>query len=203
VQRNKSVRRWVADAAAIAAGFVVAVSVLLPAASAWRSGTALQVDEVAGEPAAAPSPAGPTVIVGEGGGDPPRSTVRPGLVSMQVDELHAGAGAAVRRGDVMWVHYQCKLPDGTLVFDSRTDRSERYGAGELRKMTAGIALPEGFGEGIIGQKPGSKFRLAIPAARAWGERGFAKYGIPPNSDLYFEVDVIHVGPEPAYGRSEA
>ena len=48
----------------------------------------------------------------------------------------------------------------------------------------------GFKEGIQQLKVGDQATLFVPSTLAYGERG--SRGIPPNSDLIFEVKIVDV-----------
>ena len=49
----------------------------------------------------------------------------------------------------------------------------------------------GWEEGILGMSPGDVRRLIIPAELAYGEQ--ARTGIPANSSLTFDVELIAFG----------
>jgi FKBP-type peptidyl-prolyl cis-trans isomerase FkpA len=71
-------------------------------------------------------------------------------------------------------------------FDSSYDRGQAFsfklGMGEVIK---------GWDMGIKGMKVGGQRSLVIPANLAYGSRGYGK-SIPPNSVLYFDVELIEV-----------
>lgn len=51
---------------------------------------------------------------------------------------------------------------------------------------------EGWEKGLMGMKVGEIRKLTVPARMAYGENSMD--GIPPNSDLYFEVELVHAEP---------
>ena len=56
------------------------------------------------------------------------------------------------------------------------------------------AMPEGWAEGVRSMKAGGRRVIAVPAALAFGERG--SQGIPPNSDMLFDVHLLEVKKPP-------
>jgi FKBP-type peptidyl-prolyl cis-trans isomerase len=97
-----------------------------------------------------------------------------------------GDAAKPAKGDKVKVHYHGTLIDGT-VFDSSVDR----GRPVTFPVTGVIA---GWVEALQLMKVGEKYKLAIPAALAYGESGTGSIG--PNSALIFEVELIEINPEP-------
>ena len=104
---------------------------------------------------------------------------------MNIIDHEIGNGTEAQSGCTEEVHYTGTLTDGSK-FDSSLDRGEpfsfRLGASQVIK---------GWDQGIAGMKVGGKRRLEIPAALAYGERGFPPV-IPANSDLVFEVELLGV-----------
>jgi FKBP-type peptidyl-prolyl cis-trans isomerase len=107
-------------------------------------------------------------------------TSRSGL---HTDDIKPGAGRAAQAGDTVTVHYVGTLTSGKK-FDSSRDRNEGFtfalGAGEVIK---------GWDEGVAGMQVGALRKLTIPAALAYGARGYPPV-IPPNSTLVFEVELL-------------
>jgi FKBP-type peptidyl-prolyl cis-trans isomerase FklB len=102
---------------------------------------------------------------------------------LQYRILKDGEGASPRATDNVTVHYRGTLLDGT-EFDSSYKRNQPAAFkvnGVIRGWTEALQL----------MKPGAKWHLFIPAKLAYGERG-AGSGIPPNSVLLFEVELIKV-----------
>ena len=100
------------------------------------------------------------------------------------DEV-VGTGASPQTGRRVTVHYTGKLTNGTK-FDSSVDRGQPFefviGVGQVIK---------GWDEGVMTMKVGGKRLLYIPAALAYGSRSPGA-GIPANSDLTFEVELLGV-----------
>ena len=83
-------------------------------------------------------------------------------------------------GNTVTAQYKGQLLNGT-VFD-QGKYSFQVGAG---------MVIEGWDKGFLGLQEGGSYRLLIPSAMAYGERG-AEGAIPPNADLIFDVTVIKV-----------
>ena len=77
------------------------------------------------------------------------------------------------------------LEDGT-IFDSSVKRDQPFsfilGMGRVIK---------GWDEGVALMKVGDKVRLIIPSDLGYGERG-AGGVIPPNANLFFDVELLEV-----------
>ena len=98
--------------------------------------------------------------------------------------LKAGGGDEAKKGEKVTVHYVGTLLDGSK-FDSSRDRDQPFSfwVGEQQVIA-------GWDEGILGMREGELRRLTIPAELAYGSE--AKPGIPANSTLLFDVELINV-----------
>jgi len=71
---------------------------------------------------------------------------------------------------------------------------QRQMAGKYEPIKARVgetdAMIEGFKEGLRLLKEGDKATLFLPYALAYGANG--GQGVPPNSDLIFEVEIVTV-----------
>ncbi|MGV3774474.1 MAG: FKBP-type peptidyl-prolyl cis-trans isomerase N-terminal domain-containing protein [Verrucomicrobiales bacterium] len=107
---------------------------------------------------------------------------------LQYKVIKEGTGNPPGPTDRVTVLYTGKLIDGT-VFDS-TDK--RNGTPAVFPVNGVI---RGWTEGLQKMKPGSKYQFFIPSDLAYGERGTP--GIPGNSTLIFDVELVKVEPAPA------
>lgn len=102
---------------------------------------------------------------------------------LQYEVLTEGTGAMPSASDQVKVHYTGKLIDGT-VFDSSVERGE--------PATFGVTqVIPGWVEALQMMKAGSKWRLYIPSALAYGPNG-AGGVIGPNATLIFDVELLEV-----------
>lgn len=102
---------------------------------------------------------------------------------LQYEVLTEGDGPTPAATDQVVVHYTGKLIDGT-VFDSSVDRGE--------PATFGVTqVIPGWVEALQLMKAGSKWRLYIPSALAYGPQGAGGI-IGPNQTLIFDVELLKV-----------
>ena len=106
------------------------------------------------------------------------------ITALQKTDIVEGTGAEAKAGDTVTAHYTgAVVKDGT-IFQSSLDRGEPF-TSEL------AGLIKGWQDGIPGMKEGGTRRLVIPAVDAYGAK--EQPGIPANSDLVFDIQLIKVG----------
>lgn len=121
--------------------------------------------------------------------DQPTTTSRTPAASV-VDSA-PGEGRTAQPGDEVEYRYVCKLPDGTLIFDS--DATD----GKTRRRLAGTNVkPAGLGAALIGTRPGMVRTVTVPPEQAYGPTGNARSKIPPNATLIFEIRIVAVNDPP-------
>lgn len=96
--------------------------------------------------------------------------------------IKPGQGTSPKATDEVTVNYIGQLPNGT-VFDSSYERGEA-----ATFPLSGVI--KGWTEGLQLMKPGSTAIFYIPANLGYGAQGAGP--IPPNSPLFFQVDLISV-----------
>jgi len=101
---------------------------------------------------------------------------------LQYEVLKSGTGAKPKTTDTVEVHYHGTLIDGT-VFDSSVDR------GETVSFPVTGVIP-GWVEALQLMSVGDKWKLTIPPALGYGQRGSGL--IPPGAALVFEVELIAI-----------
>ena len=112
---------------------------------------------------------------------------RPGIVTtasgLQYEVLTQGDGPVPAATDQVKVHYTGRLIDGT-VFDSSVERGE--------PATFGVTqVIPGWVEALQLMPVGSKWRLHIPSALAYGPNG-AGGVIGPDATLIFDVELLEI-----------
>lgn len=109
---------------------------------------------------------------------------RGNLNKMVIDDVKLGAGAEVKEGDTVEVHYAGTLQNGQ-EFDNSKKRGETF------SFTVGEGMViEGWEKGLIGMKVGGERILVIPPAMAYGENGIGP--IPGNATLVFSIELISI-----------
>ena len=153
-----------------------------PAAQAAPAAPSTQGAPIA--PAVVPPP--PPMVVGS-------ATPGPAAEQLTVIDNKVGTGKEASTGATVYMHYTgwlyrplAKNMHGKQ-FDSSIPRGEPLdfvlGAGRVIK---------GWDQGIQGMKVGGKRTLIIPSELAYGSRPSPGSGIPPNSALIFDVELMDV-----------
>ncbi|MDZ4758424.1 MAG: FKBP-type peptidyl-prolyl cis-trans isomerase [Bacteroidota bacterium] len=121
--------------------------------------------------------------------------------------LQKGNGRKTKKGDNVSVHYTGKLMKGKK-FDSSLDRGEPFtvALGQGRVI-------QGWEEALALMNVGDKAAFVIPPALAYGTREVGGGIIPPNSTLYFEIEVLDAqeegtetivpGEQPTFGKCQS
>ncbi|EKA0922956.1 FKBP-type peptidyl-prolyl cis-trans isomerase, partial [Salmonella enterica] len=97
-----------------------------------------------------------------------------------------GTGEAPKDSDTVVVNYK-----GTLIDGKEFDNS--YTRGEPLSFRLDGVIP-GWTEGLKNIKKGGKIKLVIPPELAYGKTGVP--GIPANSTLVFDVELLDIKPAP-------
>lgn len=108
------------------------------------------------------------------------TTTKSGL---QYEVIKKGTGKSPAATDIVKVHYEGKLINGT-IFDSSKKRGipATFGVSQVIK---------GWTEALKLMKVGSKWKLVIPPELGYGARGSGR-SIGPNEVLIFEVELISI-----------
>ena len=112
---------------------------------------------------------------------------------LQYEVIEKAEGAQPKVSDVVSVHYQGTLVDGS-VFDSSIER------GEPVEFPVGGVIP-GWVEGLQLMSVGEKYKFYIPSELAYGAQSPTP-AIPANSTLVFEVELLNIVGLPVTGTAD-
>lgn len=114
---------------------------------------------------------------------------KPGVVTLpsglQYKVITMGTGKKPTATDTVVTHYRGTFIDGK-EFDSSYKRGETF-------ETPVIRVIKGWTEALLLMPVGSKWQLTIPSELAYGPGG---QGIPPNSTLLFDMELIAIKDAP-------
>ena len=99
-------------------------------------------------------------------------------------ELKAGYGTRPEARNRVQVHYEGRLPDGT-IFDSS------YQRGRPAEFELSGVIP-GWTEGLQRLRGGGEAKLTVPPDLAYGRKGAGGGKIPPCSVLIFRVELLGI-----------
>lgn len=104
---------------------------------------------------------------------------------LKYTDLVVGTGASPRPGQTAVVHYTGTLQSDGTKFDSSRDKGQPFSF--VFKQSPMIA---GWDEGLSTMKVGGRRRLVVPPGLGYGAAG--RPGIPPNSTLVFDLELLEV-----------
>ena len=102
--------------------------------------------------------------------------------SVQYEVLKPGSGPTPAKGDILKLHYEGRLLDGT-VFDSSVQRGTPW-TGRANDFIAGWTAP------LQMMRVGDKWRLFVPSSLGYGD--FVPYNIGPESTLIYDIELLAV-----------
>ena len=102
---------------------------------------------------------------------------------LEYTTLKEGDGAPAKPGQNVKVHYTGTLTDGKKFDSSRGKDPFTFELGRGQVIS-------GWDEGVAGMRVGERRQLTIPPDIAYGAQ--EKSGIPPNSTLIFDVELLGV-----------
>lgn len=103
---------------------------------------------------------------------------------LQYVDKTTGTGKEAKSGQSVKVHYKGWLDNGTVF-----DESRRHGSTFEFVLGTGHVI-QGWDEGVQGMKVGGVRQLKIPPALGYGPAALP--GIPANSTLHFDVELVDV-----------
>ena len=113
--------------------------------------------------------------------------------TLSVETLVEGEGPTPEIGNLAFVKYTGTLASNGEEFDKwRPEQLPIPGIfpeGTAMELQEGALIP-GFLEGIQKMQKGGKYKLFIPAEKAYGENPPEGSNIPANADLVFEMELV-------------
>lgn len=99
--------------------------------------------------------------------------------------LVEGTGPVVEKGDLLVADYIGQVWNGDKPFDNGFTRDDPS------TFTIGVgAVVDGWDEGLVGKKVGSRVVLQIPPKLGYGKQGNPDAGIKADDTLYFVIDIL-------------
>ena len=113
---------------------------------------------------------------------------------LMVRTVEAGSGPVVTAADAVLIEYEGRLASDGSVFDSSANH------GGPQAVAPGQTIP-GFAEALTQMRKGGRYQIRIPPELAYGAAD--QPGIPPNSELEFDIHVVDVAPGAAAMAAQA
>jgi peptidylprolyl isomerase len=132
------------------------------------------------DPEPIPAPVSPSLPV-------PRTVEKGDGCTVEITEN--GAGAVANFGDEVALTCEARVKDSEAKFLSTAGWDV-----PLRIRIGDPAVLPGLSRGLLGLSAGTRARIEVPPALAYGEKGSQASGIPADATLVFDVEVLGVRP---------
>ncbi|XP_078609694.1 uncharacterized protein LOC144880988 [Branchiostoma floridae x Branchiostoma japonicum] len=102
--------------------------------------------------------------------------------------VRPGNGPQVQRGNTITVHCTGNLVNPPKKFWSTKDPGQK-------PFTFQVGLGkviQGWDEGCLSMCKGEIAKLTIDSKKGYGAQGFPAWGITPNADLMFEIEILEI-----------
>lgn len=101
-------------------------------------------------------------------------------------DFETGEGAEAEDSSRVRLHYVAWLQNGRLLASTYSTEDP------VEVDLSSDSIIQGWIEGVPGMRPGGERQLVVPPDLAYGADGFPQAGIPPNSTLIYEIELMSV-----------
>ncbi len=116
------------------------------------------------------------------------------MIEFKIEELEPGQGEPLQEGDTLEIYYREWIYDETRQDKKGSIVGDNYSSHQPMKIIYGKdELIDGWQEGLVGIKKGSKRRLFIPSTMAYSDQG-AGPSVPKGAHLIYEIEVMTLVP---------
>ena len=115
----------------------------------------------------------------------------PDVVPFSSTDLIVGTGAEATNGKTLTVNYTLWLYSNSAADHKGTQVQTTSGGSPFTFVLGTGRVIAGWEQGVPGMKVGGRRELVIPPSLGYG--GAAQPGIPANSTLVFDIDLLSVG----------
>ena len=131
-----------------------------------------------------------TLVVACGGSDSNPASPTPVVVPFSSTDLIVGTGAEATNGKTVTVNYTLWLYSQSAADHKGTLVQTTAGGSPFQFVLGAGRVIAGWDRGVPGMKVGGRRELVIPPSLGYGAT--ARAGIPANSTLVFDIDLLGV-----------
>jgi FKBP-type peptidyl-prolyl cis-trans isomerase len=131
-----------------------------------------------------------TTLVACGGSDSSPASPTPVVVPFSSTDLIVGTGAEASNGKTLTVNYTLWLYSESAADHKGTQVQTTAGGSPFTFALGAGRVIAGWDQGVPGMKVGGRRELVIPPSLGYGAT--AQAGIPSNSTLVFDIDLLSV-----------
>jgi FKBP-type peptidyl-prolyl cis-trans isomerase len=131
-----------------------------------------------------------TTLAACGGSDSDPAAPTPVAVPFSSTDLVVGTGAEATNGKSLTVNYTLWLYSATAADHKGTQVQTTVGGSPFAFTLGAGRVIAGWDQGVPGMKVGGRRELVIPPSLGYGAT--AQPGIPANSTLVFDIDLLNV-----------